>query len=104
MKLCFPITVGITLSLAPASHGASLCPTAGNHERWAVKTSADPSAAIDVSIDTLLKLEIPSKAEAGVFRTGKRKGLAHSDVIDDEQRDFPEKLSSAASCVLRIRA
>ncbi len=75
MKLYFPIIVCITLSLAPASHGGSLCPTAGNHERWAVKTSADPSAPIDVSIDTLLKLEVPSKAEAEAFRTGKSKGL-----------------------------
>jgi len=57
------------------SWGQGACPTAGNHERWDVKTSAVASAPVDVSIETLLQLQIPDKVESAAFRTGKRKGL-----------------------------
>jgi hypothetical protein len=74
MKLHFPV-ICITLLLALASHAQSNCPTAGNHERWGVKTSAEASPPIDVSLDTLIQLEKPLKEEAQAFRLGKRTGL-----------------------------
>jgi len=58
------------------------CPTEGNHKRWIAKTSAADQAPTDITLQTLVKLERPSKVLSNSIenKPGLLPGVFHADV------------------------